>query len=94
MSSTTRPEGVTSPPPRKAHRQTDYFRFEEPGFDPNLVKKELSRRETALGPSVRQVGRGEVAPIERLSLRPWSSQPPCMCAAPQPERILLEELPL
>jgi Protein of unknown function (DUF4238) len=46
---------------RQAYRKTDYFRFEEPGVDPNLMERELSRVETALAPSVRQVGSGEVA---------------------------------
>jgi hypothetical protein len=54
--------------PRKAHRQTDYFRFEEPGFDPNLMEKELSRHETALAPSVRQVGSGEIANRKAIAM--------------------------
>jgi hypothetical protein len=53
--------------PRQAHRQTDYFRLEVPSVDPNLVEKELSRHETALAPSVRQVGSGEIADREAIA---------------------------
>jgi hypothetical protein len=47
--------------PRKAHRKTDYFRFDEPGVDPNLMERKLSRLESAHAQSVRQVGSGEIA---------------------------------
>lgn len=47
--------------PSKACRRTDYYRVEEPGYDPNETECLLSKVEADLAPSVQVVGRGNQA---------------------------------
>lgn len=47
--------------PRNACRQTDFYRIEEPGADPNLIEKMMSWHESIVAPFVRQVGGGSVS---------------------------------
>jgi hypothetical protein len=46
--------------PRKACRETDFYRVEEPGFDPNYVEKLMSWHEGVVAPHVQQVATGSV----------------------------------
>ena len=47
--------------PRKACRETDFYRIQEPGADPNLIENVLMWHEGVVAPFVRQVGSGSVS---------------------------------
>jgi hypothetical protein len=47
--------------PRKACRETDFYRVEEPGIDSNLIEKVMSLHESAVTSSVQLVGSGDTA---------------------------------
>jgi Protein of unknown function (DUF4238) len=47
--------------PRKACRETDFYRVEEPGEDPYLIEKAMSWHEDVVAPHVRQVGSGRAS---------------------------------
>lgn len=46
--------------PRMACRQTDFYRVDEPGVDPNAMEKLLSWHEGEVAPFTREVGAGRV----------------------------------
>ena len=46
--------------PRKACRETDFYRIEEEGADPNVIEKLMSWHEGVTAPHVKQVGTGRV----------------------------------
>jgi hypothetical protein len=47
--------------PRKACRETDFYRVDEPGEDPYLIEKVMSWHEDVVAPYVRQVGSGRAS---------------------------------
>lgn len=46
--------------PKRACRQTDFFRVDEPGVDPNTMEKLLSWHEGEVAPFIREIGSGRV----------------------------------
>jgi hypothetical protein len=47
--------------PRKACRETDFYRVEEPGADPYLIEKVMASHEDVVAPHVRQVASGSAS---------------------------------